>query len=90
MTLDFKRTLREQDENVHVVVLGVVSLAKYRLGLGLLILGSTLFARLPAMGSTAADASANPDAWPAAASPAAITSPRTEAAITALLAKNED
>jgi beta-glucosidase len=60
---------------------------KYGPALGLLILGFALFAQPPAMGSTEGDAFANPGIWPAAASPAAITSPRTEDAITALLAK---
>jgi beta-glucosidase len=87
MTLDFRRRLCEQYENVHITVLGAVALTKYRLALGALILGCALVAPSLATSSTISDASANPEAWPAAASPAAITSPKTEAAITALLAK---
>jgi beta-glucosidase len=52
----------------------------------LLWLGSAT-ADAEASGETPAAARANPDAWPAAASPAAITDPGTEAAIDALLAR---
>jgi beta-glucosidase len=64
-------------------------LTKNRYTTSLIALAGALIVQSPAIGQNATEvqAEANPARWPAAQSPAAITSEQTEAAITALIAK---
>lgn len=73
--------------NVHIVAQGADPLTRFGAAIGIALFSSTLLVQSPATGSPLDNASANPENWPAAVSPVAITSDQTEAAITALLSK---